>query len=395
MSSIFARVPQAPSDPILGLTEQFLADPNPAKVNLGVGVYLDENGQVPLLDCVRQAEQRVSADPRPYNYLPIDGLPAYTSEVKALVLGDRDGLAARSVTIQTLGGTGALRVGAEFLKFADGVSRRVLISTPSWENHEALFSRSGFEIGRYRYYTPAGVDVDGMVEDLRAAEPGTIVVLHACCHNPTGFDLTAGQWERVAQAVAAGGLIPFVDLAYQGLASGFDADRTAVDVFAGLDVPLLVANSFSKSFSLYGERVGGLTAVAASADEAARILSQLKVCVRTLYSNPPTHGARLVATVLADSRLRATWEAEVGGMRRRIKKIRAALADRLTLAGLPGWDFVERQAGMFSYTGLSPAQMHRLREEFSVYGTDAGRICVAAINDGNLGRVCEAIMAVA
>jgi len=393
-TSIFDNVRQAPRDPILGVTEQFQADPNPAKVNLGVGVYSDANGVVPVLECVQAAARRVADDQRPCTYLPIDGLPAYTAAVKALVLGGDEALMARSVTVQGLGGTGALRVGAEFLKSTDGVLRTVLLSTPSWENHEALFTRAGFEVGYYPYYAADGVDAHGMVEALRAAEPGTVVVLHACCHNPTGCDLTPPQWDAVADVIAERGLIPFVDMAYQGFSQGLDADRAAVDVFVRRGLPLLVANSFSKSFSLYGERVGALTIVAGDDAQAARIASQAKVCVRTLYSNPPTYGARLVSTVLTDPDLRPMWEAELAGMRTRIKDMRAALADRLTLAGVSGWDFVERQVGMFSYTGLSQAQMRRMRDEFSVYGTDAGRLCMAALNERNLDQASRAIAAV-
>ena len=395
MSDVFASIPLAPPDPIMGVTEAFNADPFPDKANLGVGVYLDESGKVPLLACVREAEQRLAQDPKPHGYLPIDGLAAYDADVKALVLGEDPQLRDRSLTVQGLGGTGALRVGAEFLRKTAGLTK-ALISTPSWENHEALFTRTGFEVGQYRYYTPAGVDVDGMLEDLRAAAPGTVVVLHACCHNPTGYDLAPDDWERVIDVVAEGGLVPFVDLAYQGFAQGIAEDGAVVGRFASRGQPFLVANSFSKSFSLYGERVGGLTVVAASPDEAKRLLSQVKICVRTLYSNPPTHGAQIVATVLGDPRLRAAWADELGGMRDRIKQLRSLLAAGLAAAGVSrDMSFVERQVGMFSYTGLSAAQMRRLREEFSVYGTDAGRICVAALNQRNVDRVCAAIAAVA
>jgi aromatic-amino-acid transaminase len=397
--SILADVPLAPRDPILGLTEAFVADPRPDKVNLGVGVYLGEDGKIPLLQCVRTAEAALVAEPAARGYLPIDGLAAYDKLVREVVFGAGSAAVAdgRVVTVQALGGTGALKLGAEFLRTTSAQSR-VLISSPSWENHLALFTRAGFEVGSYRYYDAErrGVDIAGMLADLEAAEPGTIVVLHACCHNPTGYDLTEADWERVAAAVVAGGLVHFLDLAYQGFASGLDADRAAVVRFAALGVPVLVASSFSKSFSLYGERVGALSVVAADAAEAARVLSQLKVAVRTIYSSPPTHGAAVVAKVLADAHLRAGWEAELAGMRDRIKAMRYALVEALAAAGAAGdFSFITGQVGMFSYSGLSADQMHRLRDEFAVYGTDAGRICVAALNPGNVHAVARAIAAVA
>ncbi len=395
--SILASIELAPRDPILGLTEAFVADDRPGKVNLGVGVYLGEDGRVPLLECVRTAEARLAEHPAPRGYLPIDGLPAYTRAVRELVFGAgaEPVTSGRVVTVQGLGGTGALKIGAEFLRRTDARST-VLISDPSWENHQALFSRAGFEVRSYRYYAPAlgGVDVAGMLADLAAAEPGTVVVLHACCHNPTGYDLSPADWEQVADVVAARGLVPFLDLAYQGFAAGIEADAAVVRRFAGLGVPVLVASSFSKSFSLYGERVGGLSVVAADADEAARVLSQLKVTIRTTYSNPPTHGAAVVQAVLADPELRAQWAAELEGMRLRIRAMRTALVEALAAAGADGFGFIADQAGMFSYCGLSADQMQRLRAEHAVYGTDAGRICVAALNQGNVERVAQAIAAV-
>ncbi|MDQ7993685.1 MAG: amino acid aminotransferase [Propionicimonas sp.] len=395
--SILASVPLAPRDPILGLTEQFAADPRPGKVNLGVGVYLDETGKVPLLDCVREAEQRLAATPSPRGYLPIDGLPAYNKAVRDLVFGaDSEAVAAgRVVTIEALGGTGALKIGAEFLKVS-GARRRLLISDPSWENHLALFTRAGYEVGSYRYYDPArrAIDLDGMLADLAAAEPGTVVVLHACCHNPTGYDLSADQWEQVAEVVVERGLVPFLDLAYQGFADGLEPDGAVPRRFAGLGIPVLVASSFSKSFSLYGERIGALSIVAADAEEAARVLSQVKVAVRTTYSNPPTHGAALVTTVLADPTLRARWELELAGMRERIKAMRKELRAGLEASGVDDMEFVTDQVGMFSYCGLTTDQMRELRETHGIYGTDAGRICVAALNPGNVGEVARAIAAV-
>ncbi|HVK43446.1 MAG TPA: amino acid aminotransferase [Micropruina sp.] len=393
--SFFASVPLAPRDPILGLTEAFIADPNPAKVNLGVGVYQDANGKLPLLDCVRQAEQRLAADPKPRGYLPIDGLPAYLAAVRGLVFGADSPVLDRVVTVQALGGTGALRVGADFLRRFDPEAS-LLISDPSWENHEALFSRAGFQVGSYRYYDPAAraVDFEGMLDDLAAARPGTIVVLHACCHNPTGYDLTPKQWQRVRETVQQAGLVPFLDMAYQGFAESLEADARVVRLFAESGLPVLVATSFSKSLSLYGERVGALSVICGDRDEAQRMLSQDKIVIRTNYSNPPTHGAALAATVLTDPELRTLWNAELGGMRDRIKAMRHRLVAGLTAAGVDDMGFITTQVGMFSYSGLTKDQMVALREQHGVYGTDKGRICVAALNDGNVDYVCRAIAAV-
>ena len=393
--SILSSIPLAPRDPILGLTEAFLADDRADKVNLGVGVYLGPDGKVPLLECVRTAEAALAAAPAARGYQPIDGLPAYTRSVRELVFGagSEPVASGRVVTIQGLGGTGALKIGAEFLKLTDA-RRTVLISDPSWENHLALFTRAGFEVGTYRYYAPerGGVDVPGMLEDLRAADPGTVVVLHACCHNPTGYDLGEADWAQVAEVVVERGLVPLLDLAYQGFAAGLEPDGAVVTRFAALGIPVLVASSFSKSFSLYGERVGGLSVVAADAGEAARVLSQLKVTVRTTYSSPPTHGAAVVAKVLLDAELRALWASELESMRLRIREMRSALVGALAAAGAGrDFGFIADQVGMFSYCGLTSAQMHVLREAHGVYGTDAGRICVAALNPGNVDHVARAI----
>lgn len=397
-ASPFAAVALAPRDPILGVTEAFNADRNPAKVNLGVGVYYDDAGKVPLLECVRRAEQQLAAAAAPRAYLPIDGLAAYDKAVQRLVFGADSPLiaAGRVITVQALGGTGGLRVGADILRrVAPGAG--VWISDPSWENHRALFEAAGFEVRTYPYYhAPSrGLDFPAMLEALRGLPQGSVAVLHACCHNPTGVDLDASQWREVASVVVERGLVPFLDLAYQGFGEGLDADAAAVRAMAATGVPLLVSNSFSKSFSLYGERVGALSVVAADADEAARVLSQVKRLVRTNYSNPPTHGGKVVATVLESDELRALWEQELGGMRERIRHMRQALVDGLR-ARLPGQDFsyMLRQRGMFSYSGLSQAQVERLRQAFSIYAIDTGRICVAALNSGNVGRVAEAIAAV-
>ncbi|MDR1767643.1 MAG: aspartate/tyrosine/aromatic aminotransferase [Propionibacteriaceae bacterium] len=394
--TIFEQVTLAPRDPILGVTEAFKADDRPHKANLGVGVYTDESGRVPLLECVKQAEARIAADAAPHVYLPIDGLPSYNAAVKELVFGPDDELAGRVATIQALGGTGALKIGAEFLRGIDPAAK-VLVSDPTWENHTALFSRAGFNVGTYRYYSAGqgGLDFEGMLSDIGQAAPGTIVVLHACCHNPTGYDLDAGQWRQVADAVQERQLVPFLDMAYQGFAQGVAADGAVVAEFAKRPLALLVSTSFSKSLSLYGERVGALSIVASDADEAARVLSQAKVCVRTLYSNPPTHGALAASLVLTDPDLRELWDAELGQMRDRIKALRGELVEALRQAGASrDFSFFAEQVGMFSYTGLGAEQMRQLRERYAVYGTDAGRICVAALNRGNLPMVAQAIAAV-
>jgi aromatic-amino-acid transaminase len=394
-ASILTGVEMAPRDPILGITEAFNADPNPKRVNLGVGVYYDDNGKVPLLECVRRAERQLADNAPPRSYLPIDGLPEYDRLVQALVFGE-DSAARRDkriVTVQALGGTGGLKIGADFLHRVDS-GAQVWISDPSWENHRALFENAGFSVQSYPYYDAAkhGIDFDGMLGTLERLSAGDIVVLHACCHNPTGVDLTADQWTRVIDTVKARALVPFLDIAYQGFGDGLDGDAAPVRRFAQADMPVFVSNSFSKSFSLYGERVGALSVVAASTDEAARVLSQLKRLVRTNYSNPPTHGGKVVAAVLADAELRSLWERELGQMRSRIHGMRLQFVEKMH-ARVPGADFafVARQRGMFSYSGLSQAAVRRLREEFSVYAVDTGRICVAALNLHNLDYVTEAI----
>ena len=395
--SLFSGVEQAPPDAILGLTEQFKADTNPKKVTLGVGVYQDASGKLPLLACVETAEQRMAASPKAKGYLAIDGLPTYDTEVKELVFGAGFPLLeqGRVITAQALGGTGALKLGADLLRQVSP-DATVLISNPSWENHQALFTRAGFTVEKYRYYDAEakGVDVDGMIADLRAAAPGTIVVLHACCHNPTGYDLAPADWQRVIEAVVEGRLTAFLDMAYQGFSQGIEEDGAVVRAFAERVDSFLVSTSFSKSFSLYGERVGALSVVCADAAEAARVLSQLKIVIRTNYSNPPTHGAAIVETVLGDPELRAQWVAELGQMRDRIKQMRTALVAGLVAAGVEGREYITDQVGMFSFSGLTKEQMHRLRAEFAVYGTDTGRICVAALNDDNIAYVSESIAAV-
>ncbi len=399
MASLFAAVDMAPRDPILGLNEQYNADPNPAKVNLGVGVYFDESGKLPLLKCVATAEKLIFETLKPHGYLPIDGIAAYDKAVQGLVFGAdstavKDG---RVATVQALGGTGGLKIGADFLQHLAsraGTTPKVLISDPSWENHRALFTNAGFTVETYPYYDAAkrGVNVDGMLTALSTASAGTIVVLHACCHNPTGYDITPAQWAQVVATVTARGLVAFLDMAYQGFGDGIAEDGAVVAQFLDAGLDFFVATSFSKSFSLYGERVGALSVVCASKEEMTRVLSQLKIVIRTNYSNPPTHGAQIVATVLTTPALRSMWEEELAGMRVRIKDMRTLLQSKLVAAGTKqDVSFITRQKGMFSYTGLAKPQMERLRNEFGIYGVDSGRICVAALNHGNIDAVVKAI----
>ena len=396
--SLFASVELVPGDPILGLTEAYNADPRTQKVNLGVGIYYDEQGRIPLLDCVRRVEEALAAEGKPRGYLPIDGLAAYDAATRELVFGKESELVAagRVATTQTIGGSGALRVGADLLKKLLPHAT-VAISNPSWENHRAVFGAAGFDIVDYTYFDAAthGLDFAGMLADLGRLEPGTVVLLHACCHNPTGADLTVAQWQQVAALLKERGLFPFIDRAYQGFDKGITEDGAAVRIVAeaGID-SFIVANSYSKSFSLYGERVGALSVVGPDANAAKAVQSQVKRIIRTIYSSPSTHGAALVAGVLASSELRALWESELGAMRTRIHALRAGLVEKLAALGASEFAFIQQQAGMFSYSGLSKAQVDRLRDEFGIYAVGTGRICVAALNQGNLEYVAKAIAAV-
>ena len=393
--SLFSAVAMAPRDPILGLNEQYAADPNPQKVNLGVGVYFDDNGKLPLLQCVQAAEKALMDTPTARGYLPIDGIAASDNAVKALVCGAHAEpvTSGRVATVQAIGGTGGLKIGADFLHKLNP-NAKVLISDPSWENHRAIFQNAGFEVDTYAYYDAAkrGVNFDGMLQSLRSAAPGTIAVLHACCHNPTGYDITPAQWDQVIEVVKANNLVAFLDMAYQGFGHGIAEDGAVIGKFVAAGLNIFVSTSFSKSFSLYGERVGALSVVANDKEEAARVLSQLKIVIRTNYSNPPTHGGAVVAKVLTTPALRQQWEEELGAMRVRIKAMRQKLVDGLQAAGVQqDMSFMTQQIGMFSYSGLTKEQMLRLRSEFGVYGTDTGRICVAALNSQNVGYVCQAI----
>ena len=391
--SPFANIEQAPPDPILGLTEAFNADPNPNKVNLGVGVYQDGTGKVPILRVVKEAESRWLDKEDSKSYLPIDGSPAYNKAVQALLFGADSSVTqdGRAVTVQALGGTGALKVGADFLRRFFPESG-VWISEPSWENHRALFESAGFRVSSYRYYDPEthGLDLDGMLSALSGLPARAIVVLHAACHNPTGVDLSPDQWSRVAAIVQERELIPYLDFAYQGFGDGVEEDAAAVRAFATAGIPCLIASSFSKSFSLYRERVGALTVVTEDAAESKRVLSQLKRVIRTNYSNPASHGGQVVALTLGDPELRSRWEAEVAEMRERIWSMRALFVRTLRDKG-QDFAFIERQRGMFSYSGLPLPVVHRLREARSLYILDSGRICVAAMNERNIGYICDSI----
>ena len=396
--SLFSAVEMAPRDPILGLNEQFAADTNPAKVNLGVGVYYDDNGKLPLLKCVVEAERQMLEAPKARGYLPIDGIAAYDKAVQGLVFGADSEVVTggRVATVQAIGGTGGLKIGADFLKKVNP-NATVLISDPSWENHRALFSTAGFPVGTYPYYDAEnrGINFAGMLAAIDAAPAGTVILLHACCHNPTGYDITGEQWDQVIASIKARNLVAFLDMAYQGFGDGIAEDGAVIGKFVAAGLDFFVSTSFSKSFSLYGERVGALSVVCASKEEATRVLSQLKIAIRTNYSNPPTHGAQIVATVLTTPALRTMWEDELAAMRVRIKEMRTLLVEKLTAAGVQGdLSYIVRQKGMFSYSGLNKDQMVRLRGEFGVYGVDSGRICVAALNTKNIGYVADAIVKV-
>ena len=397
-SSIFSSVEMAPRDPILGLTESFNADPRTTKVNLGVGVYFDDTGKIPLLDAVKAAEQARLASMPSRGYQPIDGLAAYNKAVQAMLFGQDSPLLAEGkvVTAQALGGTGALKVGADYLKRLLPEAA-VYISDPSWENHRALFESAGFTVNSYPYYDAAtrGVNFAGMKATLDTLPAGSIIVLHACCHNPTGADLSEAQWRETIDVVRARGLIPFIDMAYQGFADSIAEDALALNLFVASGLQFFVSSSFSKSFSLYGERVGALSVVTASKDESARVMSQIKRVIRTNYSNPPTHGGAVVAAVLSNPELRQMWEDELAAMRERIRAMRRSLVEKLKATGTAhDFSFIAQQRGMFSYTGLSVEQVARLQSEFGVYAVSTGRICIAALNTKNIDYVAKAIAAV-
>jgi aromatic-amino-acid transaminase len=380
------------------MTDKFNADPDPRKANLGVGVYLGEDGKVPLMAAVAAVEKDIPALGAAHPYLPMSGSPDLTKAIQELVFGaNSEALqAGRVASLQTLAGTGALRIGAGLLALTSA-DATVMMSDPTWENHESIFGRAGFKLGHYRYYNPElrGIDFAGLLEDLGNAASGSIVLLHACCHNPTGYDLTPAQWDEVVTICVARELVPFLDMAYQGFSVGIREDAAGIEKFANSGLPFLVANSFSKTFGLYGERVGGISYVTTDADEAERVMSQAKMVVRSIYSNPPTYGAKIVSTILATPELKALWEQELYGYRDRIKAMRSALRSGLEAAGVPGdFSYITSQAGMFSYSGLDVEQMQRLRSQFHVYGLDSGRMCMAGLNTRNIDWVVGAIASV-
>ncbi|MEQ0825796.1 aromatic amino acid transaminase [Enterobacter dykesii] len=396
---MFQKVDAYAGDPILSLMERFKEDPRSDKVNLSIGLYYNEDGIIPQLKAVTEAETRLNAVPHGASlYLPMEGLNAYRNTIAPLLFGaDHAVLAQKRVaTIQTLGGSGALKVGADFLKkyFPDS---GVWVSDPTWENHVAIFEGAGFNVATYPWFDSEtnGVRVEALLEKLNTLPARSIVLLHPCCHNPTGADLTNAQWDAVIEVLKARNLIPFLDIAYQGFGAGMEEDAYAIRAVASAGLPALVSNSFSKIFSLYGERVGGLSVVCEDAEAAGRVLGQLKATVRRIYSSPPNFGAQVVATVLGDEQLKASWLAEVEAMRKRILSMRQELVNVLKEA-VPGhnFDYLLKQRGMFSYTGLSAAQVDRLREEFGVYLIASGRMCVAGLNASNVHRVAQAFAAV-
>ncbi|MCL2297476.1 MAG: aspartate/tyrosine/aromatic aminotransferase [Proteobacteria bacterium] len=395
---MFAEVPLAARDPILGLNEAYQADANPKKVNLSIGVYYDAAGKIPVLSCVQKAMNALAGQTAPRTYQPMEGPAVYTQAVQKLLLGAdhpaiRDG---RVATAQTIAGTGALKTGFDLL-FSIIPKATAWVSNPTWDNHRAILGGAGFPVETYAYYdaTTGGFDLAGMLRDLERAKAGDLVLLHACCHNPTGVDPTADEWGRIIDTIEQRKLVPFIDIAYQGFGDGLQEDGEVIRRFAERNLPVFIANSFSKTFSLYGERVGALTVLTANADEAQRVLSQIKRVVRASYSTPPIFGASLVSTVLNQPDLRVLWEEELATMRNRIREMRQMLRERLS-AQVPGrnYDYITQQRGMFSYSGLSAAQAQKLREDYAIYIVESGRICVAGLNTSNIDYVAEAVAAV-
>lgn len=393
-NSLFSSVNSLPDDPILSLTGQFLADPRPCKVNLGVGMYMDENGQTPILEVVREAKEALAKQSLAHTYIPQTGLPQYDRLVQKLIFGAESDVlqSGRAVTVQTLGGTGAIKLGVDLMRSACGLSTGSA-SIPTWGNHNDILKLAGYRVQGYRYYNAQShsLDFEAMCEDLKSLPGKALVILHACCHNPTGYDLNRDQWLEVINICREHKLVPFLDMAYQGFKDGLQEDAHAVRLFANAGLDFLVASSFSKSFNLYGERVGALTVVTHSSDEAQRITSHLKICARANYSNPPAFGARIVEFVLSDSDRFAHWEAEVAGMRDRIKRMRQLLVNEMGKVGAKrDFSFVTEQAGMFSFTGLSSEQIARLATDYGIYAVKNGRICICGLNERNVSYVAGA-----
>lgn len=395
---IFSEVPQALADPILGLNDAFRADPRSDKVNLGVGIYKTEAGDTPVLDCVKQAEALLLQQESSKNYLGIDGVPAYNQAVLALLFGAEHTLCVngRARAAQAPGGTGALRVAAEFIR-NHTASRTVWISNPTWANHKNVFETAGLTVQEYRYYQAKdhSMDFAAMQADLAQAQPGDIVLLHGCCHNPTGIDPTQTQWQLIAQQCLQQQLVPLFDFAYQGFGAGIEEDAAGLRLMAETVPEMLIASSFSKNFGLYNERVGAVTLVAENRDTCERGFSQIKHTIRANYSNPPAHGALIVSTILHDETLRALWHSEVTQMRERIAAMRELFVASLSAAGVnQDFSFIARQNGMFSFSGLTTAQVARLRDEFGIYIVGSGRISVAGMTRENMPVICRAIAAV-
>lgn len=395
---MFQHVDPYPGDPIFAIVDAFQKDPRPGKVNVSIGLYYDGEGKIPVLSSVRKAEMLRANNTDPRVYQPIEGPANYRAAIQSLVFGaNHEAVASKRIaTIQSIGGSGALKVGADFLKRYFPESE-VWVSDPTWDNHRAIFQSSGFKVHTYPYYDAetGGVRFDAMVETLKGLPEKSIVLLHPCCHNPTGVDLSREEWTQLIPVIAERQLIPFLDMAYQGFGDGLEEDAYAIRAMADAGLSLLVSNSFSKNLSYYGERCGGLSVVCADADEAGRVLGQLKFAVRANYSNPPTFGGQVAATVMLDPALRAEWEGEVAAMRARIKAMRKTLYDVLTTRVQDrDFSYLLNQRGMFSYTGLTPEQVDRLRDEFAVYLVRSGRMCVAGINEHNAKTVAEAMAAV-
>ncbi|HCD7744884.1 TPA: aspartate/tyrosine/aromatic aminotransferase [Serratia marcescens] len=395
---MFEKITAAPADPILGLTDIFRADARPNKINLGIGVYKDETGKTPVLTSVKKAEQYLLENETTKNYLGIEGIPAFASCTQELLFGKESPIVTnrRARTAQTPGGTGGLRVAADFIANQTS-AKRIWISNPSWPNHKNVFSAVGLEVLEYAYYDAANhaLDFDGLLNSLKQAQAGDVVLFHGCCHNPTGIDPTAEQWAQLAELSVANGWLPLFDFAYQGFANGLEEDAQGLRIFAAKHQELIVASSYSKNFGLYNERVGACTIVAADAETADRAFSQVKAAIRANYSNPPSHGAAVVATILGNDALRAMWEQELTDMRQRIHRMRQLLVNTLQEKGAQqDFSFIIQQNGMFSFSGLTKEQVLRLREEFGVYAVNSGRVNVAGMTPDNMAPLCEAIVAV-
>lgn len=395
---MFEHIQAAPADPILGLGEAFKAETRGDKINLGIGVYKDAAGLTPIVKAVKEAEHRLFEKENTKNYLTIDGIADFNNQTQILLFGEQADVLQqkRARTAQSLGGTGALRIAAEFIKRQTN-AQNVWISSPTWPNHNAIFNAVGINIKEYRYYNKEtkALDWDNLIADLSQAGQGDVVLLHGCCHNPTGIDPTAEQWQKLAEMSAEKGWLPLFDFAYQGFAHGLEEDAIGLRTFVKNHRELLIASSYSKNFGLYNERVGAFTLVADNAEIAEKAFSQVKSIIRVLYSNPSSHGASAVATVLADPQLKADWIAELAEMRNRIKAMRTQFVQTLKAKGAnQNFDFIIAQNGMFSFSGLSPEQVDRLRDEFAIYAVRSGRINVAGITEDNIDRLCEAIVKV-